>query len=471
MKKFLLLFTIILVNDGLHAQRAKTDPKYLYISPPFNCQREPSSTNFLKRNKRPQRSQAGCVGDLFTYSPNAFGVGGGYTTFKQNCLYYNNDLNTVLWTHRSSPYWNFSGYTIGSIQATWMNVGSNQWDSMIIYRDSSGYASARYPGGCLYNPVGNTSISNALMVGSGPVTQGAGWLGTWYSSRQPSGNYYLVDASLDNNQVAMGPGLFAGVATSNGDKGFLNNDMQQVGNKVLVGGPLSDGFSSPNPFYNHVKGGEIGNMAGGSWGEDTLVPGFYHSSNMGYINDGVGMRMAFDPTGIIGYAVFIGRDSTSYGNNADSTLMPIVYKSLNGGSTWNSLPMLSGYDWPLYHPELFLNVGKLRPQAPGQYKLFTNDGIDLMVDSLGVLHLVATVTDPFLGSTGAIDSLNFSYTYNWDYRDAHPVIWDLMTDGTTWSTMLVDSIMTRMPGSDPAVDTTTQFSCWTNAPHRELAFS
>jgi len=301
------------------------------------------------------------------------------------------------------------------------------------------------------------------MVGSGPVTGGSGWLGTWYSSRQPIGNYYLVDASLDNNQVAIGSGLFGGVATSNGDKGFLNNDMQQVGNRVLVGGPLSNGFSSPNPFYNQMKGGVIGRMLAGSWGEDTIVPGFYHSPNMGYINDGVGIRIAFDPTGIIGYAVFIGRDSTSYGNSADSTLMPIVYQSFNGGTTWSLVPALWGYDWTASHPELFLNVGKLRPQPPAQYKLFINNGIDLVVDSLGVLHLVGTVTDPYLGSTGGIDSLNLSYTYNWDYRNAHPVIWDLMTDGTTWNTMLVDSIMTAMPGSDAAVDTTTQFNCWTNA--------
>jgi len=152
-KKLLLSLTYIFCSLGLLAQPGKPiNPKYLSISAPVSIQAETHQPPVNKQRVLSQHPMAGCVGDFFTTSPNAFGVGGAYTTFKQNCLYYNNDLNTVLWTHRASRYWNFSGYTTGAIQATWLNLGSNQWDSMIIYRDSSGYASARYPGDAYTTP-------------------------------------------------------------------------------------------------------------------------------------------------------------------------------------------------------------------------------------------------------------------------------------------------------------------------------
>src|ERR1700751_4575163 len=124
-----------------------------------------------------------CNGTVFTFGPNAIGVGGSIDSYRQNCLTYNSDLNAVLWVQRASPLWNFSGNTSGAVQATWLNVSTGLWDSMIIYRDSANHYAARYPGGTFLNPTGNTSISNAHVVGTGPVVNNVNWTGTWYSSR------------------------------------------------------------------------------------------------------------------------------------------------------------------------------------------------------------------------------------------------------------------------------------------------
>lgn len=410
--------------------------------------------------------QGACNPVLFTYGPNAFGVGGGITTYKQNCLSYNADLNAVVWTQRASPLWGFSGYTSGAIQSTWMNVATGVWDSMIIYRDSLNLHKARYPGGTFFNPIGNTNISSAYVVGTGPSVSST-WDGTWYSSRQITGNYQLVNATLDNNMFCMsGAAPFGNINLGNGS-GFLNNDIQQAGNSVFVGGGLSDATYTTTSIGNEIHGGVIGKANNFSWSADSIIPGFYVSSAGGYANDAAGVRLAFSPNGQIGYAVFIGRLATSFGNNSDSTFSPIVYKTTNGGATWPSSPILPGYDWTLGHPEVLKNTGTLPrgwPRPTNQYRLYQKHGIDLTVDSSGILHLVGVVVNPYIGMDSdlvrSVDSLNLLYTYNWDYKNYHPVIWDFMTDGSTWNTLMVDSIMTSEVGTDPSMDTTSVGNPW-----------
>jgi hypothetical protein len=77
-----------------------------------------------------------------------------------------------------------------------------------------------------------------------------------------------------------------------------------------------------------------------------------------------------------------------------------------------------------------------------QFALAAKHGTDLVVDSTGTLHIIGTVSQPYMGTPATVDSLFFSYLFPWDYAKYHPVIWDFMTDGTQWKTLLVDSIMT-----------------------------
>lgn len=413
-----------------------------------------------KKLTGPTQVSSVCSPKAFTSGPNAFGVGGGVTTFQQSCLTYNKDLNVYVWTHRRSNEWAAQNtMSSGSIQTTWKNMNTGAWDSTIIYYEASAVNPGRYPGGVIYNPSGNTNIANAWAVGTGAdLVGGGGFTGTWYSARQ------LTGTSADQAMPGTDLNFVSAPAQPFGNTTFMNIDIQQVGTKVMVTGELADTSTASNANNNTTKGTVIGKATftgsgAPTWSHDSIVPGFYFNRNgagNGYASQfGDGARMAFDPTGQIGYVVFMGRLATNYGNSADSSMSPIVYKTTNGGTTW--APVLLGYDWSAKHPELLKNVGELRTTKPKHFQPYLNHGIDVAVDGNGTLHLVTTMTDPYKDGASA-DSLVFNYTYNYDYHVYHPIMWDLMTDGSCWKTMMIDSVMTSYVSDDPANDTTAAYS-------------
>ena len=476
---------ILFVISGLFlkAQRNPNNTAFFKARIPFRTHIEPDKhPEFFKNKPKPgavKRNEVNCNANVFTVGPNAFGTGGDFDTQKQGCLTYQKDLNAVVWTHRASPLWLFPGNTNGAIQVTWMNIGTGVWDSTILYRDSASVNGARFPSGTIFNPVGNTNVSNAYAVGSGPVTNNSSaFIGTWYSQRQLTGNYHVVSALENNNQVCLSNQLPFGDVQNNFGISFLDDDMQQVGNKIVVGGGLVDEtLANPSQFQNIVKGGVVASTAlSFNWNRDSIIPGFYFDPVNGYASDGEGLRLAFAPDGLTGYAFFLGRLATNYGTNTDSMLSPLIYKTSNGGQTWSTSALLAGYDWTDNHKEVFRNVGKLRFAYARQYQLFDSHGIDLTVDSTGTLHVVATVTDPYLGLQPALDSLSFFYVHQWDYKKNHPIIWDFMTDGSSWKTLLIDSIMTGELGAavasqnSNALDSTAQYNPWVVGGDMYLAY-
>lgn len=469
MKKHLLFSAALLLTAGAFAQGGRKAQPNKPIKATMETRALIDNDAFPNGVVKPvegaatvhKSNNALCLPQKFTSCVNAFAVGGGVTTYHQNCLSYNQDLNTVLWTSRISQDWAFSGKTSGSIQSTWLDVGTNMWDSMLLYKDSANGNGARYPGGVIFNPTGNSSIAGSYMMGSGSVTGGTGWLGAWYSSRQPSGNFHSTNIPNVNSFCAVGTAPFGNAGSSFTNCGFLNLDMTQVGQTVRVNSALFDAAAN-----TETKGAvlAIGSYSGGNftWSRDSIVPGFL-SNAQGLMSDGLGGRMAFSPDGMTGYVVFNGRLSTNYNNHADSTMMPIVYKSTDGGSTWNLV--LAGYDWTMEHPEIRQNVGALLGVQATHPTINYQHGTDLTVDSRGVLHYVTTITMPYQDGRyagGGHDSLQYTYTYKWDHVNYHPIIWDLMTDGNCWKTMLVDSIITSYVGSDPNSDTTASYSAWQN---------
>lgn len=477
MKKHLLFITALVLGGSLMAQNAR---KHLKPIPVKNI----ASSSYVDAGTMDNTKQIGfpapapkqssvCTPMIITSSPNAFAVGGGVTTYVQNCLSYNKDLNAVSWTSRVSQDWAFSGKTSGAIQTTWLDLGTNMWDSMIIFRDSANERPGRYPGGIMFSPTGATTPAAGYAVGTGPSTSKTGtpaWKGEWYASRQPSGLFHNTGIANDVNFDSCGLAPFGNVGNTNTNVGFLNIDIQQAGQNVFVSGAKFDAVTA-----GEMVGGVIakGAYSGGNftWSSDTIIPPFMTNAQ-GRMHNFQGPRLAFDLTGQIGYAVFIGRDSTTHNNSSDSTMMPMVYKTTDGGLTWNYV--LAGYDWTCKHPELLQNVdcsnliyGEGYPSARHMTP-FGDHGIDLTVDNNGVLHYVTTLTMPYkdgkYAGTADFDSLQYTYTYKWDYVYHHPIIWDLMTDGTAgygWKTLLVDSITTSyMSGS--TTDSTSAQNPWQN---------
>ncbi len=115
MKKTLLLGTALMVGVAGFAQNAATkaiNPKYLqkksiFAEGKIATETQPTTAAGIKVSKKGANStMAGCTNQMsITTSYNCFGVGGGLNTSDQNCLSYNKDLNSLVWTQRGSKTW------------------------------------------------------------------------------------------------------------------------------------------------------------------------------------------------------------------------------------------------------------------------------------------------------------------------------------------------------------------------------
>ena len=477
MKKILLLGTALVVSVAGFAQsnaKKVVNPKYLQkksivasgkIATESQTTTNGTTVNLAKKGH--QSTYAGaCVIDptAFTTSYNCNGVGGSLTSSAQNCLSYNPDLNSLIWTQRGSDLWPLNT-TSGFLQATIINATTLVKDSVILFKDATTHH-ARYPSGTFLNPTGNTDYHKALAVAYGVVTDNTNWTGTAYVAKplwSHSAATWTVPTG-DSMYTAAAGGIFGNNVYALAYEGAPSTDVQYLYDcKTVVSiGTLGDNAfhcTNCNPVYKgvFVKAVLTGTNAV-TWTVDTtsLVPPV-HKGSLGYQLNAP--RMAFGPDGLHGYVVFLGRLNTVYGNpSADSAMTPILYVTTDGGTTWTQ--KLAGYDWICHHPEVEKNVGNLT----GKHGYYTFDeflhGADLTVDNNNVLHFVTCVgqssTLPAPSSTvTTIDSLGiFTPLYSYDYINYHPIIWDFMTDGNSWSTMMVDSIISGACGNQ-AADTTS----------------
>ena len=478
MKKTLLLSTALVVSVAGFAQstaRKAVNPKYsqktAVIANKVLAEPQPTTAKGIKANTAKnghQSTNAACVTSVsaFTSSWNCFGVGGGSTTSSQNCLSYNPDLNTLMWTQRGSKNWP-AITTSGHMQATIFDAPSGMVkDSIVLYHDITNFH-ARFPGGVIINPTSNTSNSytNAIAVGIGQVTDGTNWTGCAYTAKPLWSTSALTHAAPtgDSLYAASGTGIFGACAAAN-LTGAPVNDMQYLydGKTVVSLGTIDD----PSITATDQIAGSGAIFAKGvldntgkvvNWSYTTITPPV-RKGTLGYqLSEG---RMAFGPDGMHGYIVFTGILNTAFGTTVDSAMTPILYATTDGGTTWTQ--KLAGYDWMCHHPEVEKNVGNLSATAAnpaGNHRYYTfNENIhsaDVTVDKNNVLHYVTCVTEnQFV--TGSIDSVSvYAPTYDYDYINYHPIIWDFMTDGTSWSTMMVDSIISAGCGSQAADTTST----------------
>ncbi len=486
MKKTLLLGTALVVGVAGFAQstaKKAVNPKYLKThsmlksvhiadSKPAVIESKPASATTAKKRNQNSVSSA-CNNQLpFTNSFNANGVGGGVTTTEQNCLSYNPDLNKIVWTQRGSNTWTSQITTSGFIQASIIDPVSLAKDSVILYTEGTDHA--RYPGGAFLNPVGNTNLQKAFGVGMGVVTDGTNWIGMAYTAKPYSSMSAVSHTKATPDSLYQigsgGPfGFDVGGLAYNGvpdvDIQALGSGSTNKGTVVAIGtiGDKGQLGTNQQPGYKGVFAKATIDNTGKNvnWTFDTtsLMPNL-HKGTLGYNLSG-SPRMAFGPDGLHGYAVFLGISSTVAHNYSDSSITPILFATTDGGATWTQ--KLAGYDWMGQHPEAEKNVGNVA----GKYSGYSFDpylhGCDITVDANNVLHFVTCVdlaySLPGAGGVTTVDSLGiFSALYQYDYKNYHPIIWDFMTDGTCWSTMMVDSIISAACSSDNTDTTYTHSS-------------
>jgi hypothetical protein len=463
MKKTLLMCAALVLGSSAFAQNGRqVMPKLQKQTLPKNrladAEAFPTAPSKVLTGPAATKSSALCSPAQVTSAFNVLTMIGNGST-QQNMISYNKDLNTCVLTHRMSVDWPLAGAGSGWIMSNWKNITTGLWDSTVVYRPST--MNGRFPGGIHFNPVGDNTMANSHIVAFGPTVVSS-FDGHFWNNRQLTGNYYTPPTAGVNAESMGGPTF-----------GYLdlyqcNSDLQQVGNTVWMAGALTDP-NVPSANVSAYQGAVIvkGAYSGGNftWTRDSIIPGYFIDNNTtnGYASlVAMAPRIAFDPSGNIGYVVMFGVLQNTYGNSADSMVSPIVYKTTNGGSTW--APVMLGYDWNSAHPECLLNCWEPAMGTPknfsfgyGYYQ--TWHGTDVTVDAMGTLHLVTTVNAP-INDGASKDSMNYGYTMGyWDYATTHPIIWDFMTDGSCWKTMMVDSIIASFVG-DASSDTTRLANPW-----------
>ena len=382
----------------------------------------------------------------FSSSANIYGVVAG----SAKPLQYNENVDAVSFIQRKSATYvgspfNNTGVILAMVSSNW----GSAWDSTCIYSDGTDFG--RYPQGAIYSAPGNTNIANAYVVGSGPTTDGAAWTGNWFASKQLG----VPGSTVYNSIASATPGAQQFFSTS-GTFGpnVFSNDFAQYGFSSSDNGKIKSlGILTDNPDGSplEARGGVIqtGSFNAGvfTWQTDSFLPPVViQTSGSPQLNtNGI---MAWNKSGIVGYAVFIG--SRSGQTLSNKGWQPIVYKTTNSGTSWTLLP---GID---FNTPAFQVITSRLDAVPTNTTLaipFFNplEGIDCSVDMNDKLHIAAVIA-----STGSEhnDSLSFTneYTveqYVWPHTPGkQEYLYDFIGDGTAaWSFLTVDSVTSEAPGS------------------------
>lgn len=459
MKKNVLLAAMLVAGAGMYAQNGKITPTN--VTPVNMAEREMKKQTINEQNapkgyathvapqpKNPKKGGSPQItaisANRFSGSMNAYGL----LVSQQKPLQYNSDIDIVTFAHRKSPFFSTNpASNSGSIIFSWsLNKGAS-WDSTCVWADATNLA--RYPNGGIYNPPGNTNVNNIHFVGTGPVTNGSGWIGGWFASKE-------YTASIGGNATAKpSPYMQFFPTASFGTMVYMPRYFFTYTNDGLVraAGSLVNSTSPSTNLDFSPRGMAIfkGSYNAGTftWSVDSLIYPVEISSTQGRALFSIPI-MAWDNNGTIGYAVMIGTRQGATGKMRG--MQPIVYKTTNGGSTWTLIPPFDFTTLP--------EVDKRLPIATGNYTyaipfFSTGEGMDATVDVNGNLHLVCTVVSAY---SDHVDSLFYTYAFNsgggcgaqnysfyYGSTTTHPTILDfvLFNSSNTWNGIVVDSMATE----------------------------
>jgi hypothetical protein len=370
----------------------------------------------------------------------------GVLVSQSHPLNYYDDLNAVSFIHRTGAMTGTT-YPVNNSGSIVMEVSSNwgaNWNGTCIWSDANNLA--RYPQGGLYNPPGNTNLSNAYAVGMGPVTNGTNWKGDWYASKPLSSYNNTASATPGAQQFIANTSPFApGLAKHDFSRySFAATDDGAVRSLAIRCFSLTNGDPSDTHGAAIVKG--TFNAGVFNWTSDTLIP------NVVVKTDGTRQLwsvpiMAWDETGATGYVVFIGSSTSVTASNQG--WQPIVYKTTNSGSSWQQI---NGIDFnsPAMQP-IKDHIASVNTNSNLEIPFFNvSEGYDAVVDKAGRLHIVSTIVGT---ARQHPDSLAYTYQfgtekYSWGYAPGDmPYVYDFIGDGTgPWSYVLVDSLSSEGPG-------------------------
>ncbi len=271
------------------------------------------SANGTQKNVNPDALNVTAC-DTTGHAGNAYG---SYTRGSRSLLYFDPNLNTLIYTHRSAPTIDATANT-GHIMFDQSTDGGLTWTMQRGPVYTPGAELARYPQGFIYNPAANTNPANAFMSGYGPCTNGTGWLAHWAAAASLSG-------TLNPNQqvVMFVPGVFQALIP-------YNADVQQNGD-VWISEMSYDGTDYMDTTF----------VIHGIWNNALMRHDYTNIKVKTNVNQDLNglynfayAGVAFAPTGGTGYLTIMAHDDfTTY---TDSAYYLIVRKTTDAGVTWGT---------------------------------------------------------------------------------------------------------------------------------------
>ncbi len=337
---------------------------------------------------------------------------------QSNCLTADQNINTVMFTRRRNVT------TIGNsgfVQVSVSTNGGSTFDSLLtVVGDATDQHLCRYPNGTIVNPPGNTNPANAFAAVSGPWHPGADWQGNFFGTAKLSGTN-VNNVFIDNNNLAGAQKSdFARISAQSTDNGMM----------YVMGGFYGDanGTTAIAQDYKSavLHSGKLNqNTNTFSWTARTFPHPFRKDPADGTFNVFTTALCAWSQDGQVGYVVYTGQDSATYNNL--KTYQPIVYKTNNGGISWNFMPM---FDFST----LTNLTNALRATSAGTKRPFftQGSGFDITVDANYNLHIVSAISS---ASSDDQDSLDFTW-------NIPKIIADVYTTPTGWQAQVLDSLMT-----------------------------
>lgn len=421
MKKILIVFQILLLfvsamaqtNNELERTSIISDSDFGILPGNYNQNRS-SDIRTVSRTWMLNHSNASRVGTGITktYIGTSANVYSVYMP-EQTCLTANEETGLIMMTHRADGTTLGSGNILCSFSLDSGHVFNSS--SLVIWQNVWGN-SARYPGGVIYNPSGNTNPLNAYAVSAGPILDAGSsvWVGGYFSSAtfgitnaNHSTTFYTTDTAGGTGQLNTMPRMHM---------------QSRGGNIFLYGNANTDNGTNYTSFKTVVN---IGTWNSGlnkfDWIRVPHTPG-YIVNYLGY-PDGLtnpGFAMADD--GLTGYLVYCGRDSMS----ADQlSYIPLIYKTTNGGLSWVKQ---AAFDWTTI-PALQTFVAGFSNVLRPRYTTIS----DAAIDANGRLHFTSFIYGAYSNHP---DSLQYYSLIPY----IKGFVFDTYQTATGWDAMIVDTV-------------------------------
>lgn len=337
MKKSLLFSLLVVFGLMVNAQlRVARDTRYQRIlneKPIMNGQSNQTSVSPAHANL----NHTGARGLGSILNSQLIGSAGNLLTIiDEGCqpMDVNDSLNAVTFIHRNDPTGapgtNIAQYRFDISRdrgATWQsNIGPITNDPTIDNISKNG----RFPQAVIYNPAGNSITDSAWLVYSGtyhnvpPNATSGTWQGEMRGRGKLSGD--TSSFNVTTNQINGGHVAVANSLTQSVQGTFWNINLDYTGTFAAGDPAYTDGIIVEKGVWNNTTKNV-------DWTDVTIPTNFaVQDANGTLLSVAAGFRIAFDPTGQIGWIACVGDLDAS----ADSVYTPIFWKSTDGGASWSA---------------------------------------------------------------------------------------------------------------------------------------